>query len=87
MFLHKSVKEIHPCHALRHIGEIFCCWMWSEGNYTVAWKGMIHPRRNYMHGVHSRYHPRIWRLSGAHTLIWIPARRGDWLRIVGAGGS
>jgi hypothetical protein len=45
MFLFKRVKEIHPCHALRHIWGIFCCWAWIEGNITVAWKCMIHPRR------------------------------------------
>jgi hypothetical protein len=45
MFFFKRVKEIHTRYALRHIGGIFCFWVWSEVNNTVACQCMIHPQR------------------------------------------
>jgi hypothetical protein len=84
VFLRKGVKEIPPPPAWRHIWGIVCCWVGCEGNHDVLLQYRIHPRRCYIPEVHSRCHPRRWRLTGAHPRRWIlgKAWRLTWSRKV-----
>jgi hypothetical protein len=48
VFFFKSGKQIHTCHALRHIGDIFCGLARSEVKDTSDWQCISHPRRGYI---------------------------------------